>query len=78
MVEIEIGVLARQCLIDASTATPVYARPPPGETPQCRPRPHQVDVHNQKARLKTAPVPNPPHQAKPKDKTSGRALEQGR
>ena len=48
MVEIEIGVLAGQCLdrrIESYRAAHRRDRRL-GTTAQCRPRPHQMDVHN--------------------------------
>lgn len=49
MVEIEIGVLARQCLdrrIDSYTRRRNRRQ---GEAPQCRTRSYQLDVHNRKS-----------------------------
>ena len=57
MVEIEIGVLRGQCL-DRRIDDPKRLRPRSrrlGATAQCRPRPHQMDVHNRQSPRQNGP-----------------------
>jgi hypothetical protein len=78
MVEIEIGVLARQCLdrrIDSfARLVAEYRRL--GETAQCRPRPRQMDVHNRKsAGQNGARLSKPLSQIKPSSKSQNLCVE---
>ena len=69
MVEIEIGVMARQCLdrrIDSHASSPRSQR---GSAAQCR-RPHQVDVHNRKGQNQNGPRLSKPAVTYPEGKES--------